>query len=301
MGTAATMKVNPPAEGDAVNVPLDLLAKHAPRLVELLGPKPKQWAQLSTKASARMDVAGEAVAADGAWTGPTTLVDLAFWAEMDLWTGKADHDRNLAFLTFIESQAVELASRIPERLLPTLRREMLDLFVNFSTVQSKYLDKVGELAAMLYLLRSTGGTLAELEMPLPDIGTSIDVVVEMPSGGRIPVEFLNIHIEDDRLHSPQNLTDFLDGRVKRKVEAKLKRGHEAGAGSPFPLLLILWFQRVETLQKFAKVLIGRAAETGLELPICTLQQFGNQDGYVEWRFSSVDQLVHGHDLLATTK
>lgn len=301
MGTAASMKVSRPPEGDTVNVPLDLLAKHASRLVELLGPKPKQWTQLSRKATRRMDVAGEAVATDGAWNGPTTLVDLAFWAEMDLWTGKADHDRNLAFLTFIESQAVELASRIPERLLPTLRREMLDLFVNFSTVQSKYLDKVGELAAMLYLLRSTGGTLAELEMPLLDIGTSIDVVVEMPSGSAIPVEFLNIHVKDERLHSPRDLTDFLDGRVKRNVEAKLKREHEAGAEPPFPLLLIPWFQRVETLQKFANVLIGRASETGTELPICTLQQFGNQDGYVEWRFSSVDQLVHGHGLLATTK
>lgn len=280
------------------NVPKWLLEQHAPRLVDLLGPSNKDWGRLAVKMDSRMAVAERGVAETGTWTAPTTLVDLAYRAEFDAQMGTHEGRAGLAFLRFIEAQAVELCTLVDRDLLPTVRREMRDLFINFNANESKYLDKVGELAASVYLLRSTRGRLAGIEVGLPQLPTKIDVVIDLPGSGQVPVEYLNIHVNDARLTSPEDLHAFLDGRVRRKIEAKLKRPHPEGTPPPFPLLLILWFQNVETLQRFAGCLMGRASNEGSELPICTLQQYGDGNGYVEWRFASVAQLVGEYGLLA---
>lgn len=277
--------------GDDFNRPRWLLEKHAPRLVEVLGLSDKQWASLSKKMSERMDTAREAVDSSGTWSGPTTLVDLAFLAEFDIYAGTSTGQRGLAFLQFVEEQAVQLASLVSANLHPTLRREMRDLFINFSAEQSKYLDKVGELAATVYLLHSTGGQLGGIEVKLPGLPTSTDVLVVMPSGAHEAVEFLNVHLDDDRLHTAEDLRAFLDGRVQRKIEDKLKRAHPMGGPAPFQLLLILWFRRLETLQKFAEYLVSRAKPGGNEHPVCALQQFGDENGNVEWRFEPVASLL----------
>ncbi len=280
--------------GDKFNRPRWLLEKHAPRLVEVLGLSDKHWASLAKKLSERMEAARKAVEGSGTWTGPTALVDLAFLAEFDIHAGTSTGRRALAFLQYVEDQAVQLASLIGPELRPTLRREMRDLFINFSAEQSKYLDKVGELAATVHLLRSTGGQLRGIEVKLPDLPTSLDVLVEMPTGAQVAVEFLNVHLDDDRLHSAEDLQAFLDGRVHRKIEDKLKKAVPAGEPPPFPLLLILWFRRVETLQKFAEYLVSRASPDGKELPVCALQQFGDTHGYVEWQFKSVAAFCRDH-------
>ena len=240
--------------------------------------------------SARVMAGEEEIKIRGQATWPTTLVDLALNAEYDLHYGTTKGQVGLAFLRLIEQLAVQLNAVLPDGLRPSLRKEMLDLFLAFDATQAKYLNKVGELAATNFLLSATGGTLVQFEAKIPGLDTSVDVLVRLPSGKLFPVEYLNVHMNDSRVTSPDRLNKLLEAKVREKLRRKLKGSQMAGTRAPFFLQLILWFKKVETVHQYAQALVDRASRSTVELPICILGQRGDGRGYVEWQFASVARL-----------
>jgi hypothetical protein len=115
-------------------------------------------------------------------------------AELDEVQGVRSRDGivRVEFLRFIDRQVDELFRMMPSSLLPRARRQLRKLVENLSATQSgpQYLNWVGELAATVYLLRTTGAELVGIEKGIAGRNTSLDVLIRLKSGTRISVEFL---------------------------------------------------------------------------------------------------------------
>ncbi|MCA9665980.1 MAG: hypothetical protein KC503_10345 [Myxococcales bacterium] len=267
-----------------------LLSKFTPKLVEFVRLSNKDWRNLDSKMGRRISTAQKRLEeGENVWAAETTVLDLAYLAERDVVFGTRDAIVEHDFLRFIDGLVSELLGLIPEVLHPTARRQLRDLVVNFGLTQSKYRDKVGELVATVHLLRVTDARLLDFECRLVAGETSLDVLLGMPSGSAIPVEYLNVHVKDDRLEAEDDIDVFLDYRIAQKVKAKMGAVVPERGVLPFPLLLVLWFEDVQTLQRYAGRLAGRA--TGAELPACVIMQLRDAEDRVSWEFGSVQAFI----------
>jgi len=109
----------------------------------------------------------------------------------------------------------------------------------------------------------------------------------------VAVEILNVWIDDSRVTDEKGLNAFLDGRITRKIREKT--GNDLPPDQlPFPLLLVLWFQDVRTVIRFAKTIIGRAS--GNQLPACVLVQYLNEQNQKAWLFASLAELTSKYQI-----
>jgi hypothetical protein len=176
--------------------------------------------------------------------------------------------------------------------MPSIRMQARNLFLNFSEKSSKYLENVGELSAILSILVKTGAKTLEFEVKVSDKNTSFDLSIKLENGHSVAVEIMNVWIDDKKLSDDIGLHNFLDGRISKKIREKTGQ-YLPASQLPFPLLLVLWFQDVKNVSRFAKAIISRAQ--GNELPPCTILQYLNDQNQKNWIFSSFAELVNkGH-------
>ncbi len=169
------------------------------------------------------------------------------------------------------------------------RQQVRGLFEDFADDDSHLREKLGELFASLYVLRTADVTAAGFEVQaVPGGVKTFDLAVRTSTGATFAVEILNVFLDDERMTDPQGLHAFLDGRVQRKVREILGVTLPA-TDLPFPLLLVLWFKRVETMVRFADAVVSRNRQ--FELPPCALMQLADPDGRKCWDFGSIASLI----------
>lgn len=271
--------------------PERLLRRYAPHLVEHLGLTAREWADLQVKANARMEEIAAQMPAGGEVTVPATLLDHAVKLEIDHLRRTNRAVASASFLEFLDTLVVNLITRVPPELMPTLRQQTRDIFINFSLEQSKYKEKLGELLAIDRLAHRLGADIVGLEVPIAERPTTLDVALALPSQKVLPVEILNVQLTDDRIENEAGLMTLIDGRIKAKVKQKFGVDIADASLLTFPLQLVVWFQRDETLQRYGTVLASRENNCPFELPICTLQLLGDGAHRFEWRFGSIAELI----------
>lgn len=260
----------------------DALRHFAPSLIEFLDLKPREWRKAENKLAERNAILqNQFENSGGSVAAKTTIYDLM----VEAYLGNIIAVR---FLSYIDSIVSRLIQLIPEQLQPSVRLQARNLFLQFSEKSSNYLEKVGELAAMLYILEKTGAKPLEFEAKMTNKNTSLDLSIEFENGHSVAVEIMNVWIDDKKLSDDKGLHSFLDGRISKKILEKT--GHHLPVIQlPFPLLLVLWFQDVKNVSRFAKAIISRAQ--GNELPACTILQYLNDQNQKNWIFSSFAELV----------
>jgi len=213
----------------------------------------------------------------------TTLYELIVHAEC------GDEAFAVPFLRYVDETARDLATLVPSDLMPAARQQVRGLFEDFADDDSHLREKLGELFANLYVLRTADVTAAGFEVPaVPGGSKTFDLAVRASTGATFPIEILNVFLDDERMTDPQGLHAFLDGRVQRKVREKLGLTLPA-TDLPFPLLLVVWFKRVETMARFADAVVSRNRQ--FELPPCALMQLADPAGCKCWDFGSISSLV----------
>lgn len=259
------------------------LRHFAPSLIEFLDLKPREWLNVERKLAERNRIFQNKIVNNGdSVIAKTTIYDLMVEASLGNTTA-------IRFLSYIDSIASGLAQHIPEPLLPSIRMQARNLFLNFSEKSSKYLENVGELSAILYILEKTGAKPLEFEVKVSGKNTSFDLSIEFENSYSVAVEIMNVWIDDKKLSDDIGLHSFLDGRISKKIREKTGQ-YLPASQLPFPLLLVLWFQDVKNVSRFAKVIINRAQ--GNELPACTILQHLNDQNQKNWIFSSFAELVN---------
>lgn len=264
------------------------LRRFTPDLVDNYGLTRHQWHRVEEKLAQRNSALEPQLKKKKMAPTPTTIYDLVVLA-------LSGDDTAARFLAFVNDIASDLAQLLPQELIPSAREQTRNLFMDFSTTKSAFREKIGELAAVVYILKQTGGKPLQFEIKLSDNSNKrIDLCLEMIDGKPIVVEILNIFVNDEKLSTDADLNDFLDGRISKKI--KEKTGQSLPADKlPFPLLLILWFNNVFTIKQFSSAIIKRAS--GNELPACVLQQFMNIQGKKSWKFSSVARLMSDYEFV----
>lgn len=259
----------------------DALNHFAPSLIEYLDLKPRDWRKVEKRLDERYAILKERLKTDcDPVVTKTSIYDLM----LEAYLGNVTAAR---FLLFIDSIASGLARKIPVHLQPSVRKQARNLFLDFSKDAPKYLEKVGELAAILYILEKSGAKPLGFEVRIPERNTTFDLLVELEAGPPLAIEILNVWINDQKVTDESGLHNILNCRVARKMTEKT--GVDLPASElPFSLLLILWFQDVDTVRRFAKSIIGRAR--GKELPACVILQYLNEQNQKAWLFSSLAEL-----------
>ena len=260
------------------------LAELAPNLVHAFGPKPSELTRIFAKLDERVAHGESVLATEDVWQPETTIWDLVFRSR------HLNDKISRGFVAFIEAHATVLKDNLSCDLLPTARKELRNLFLDFSDEGSGYLNKVGELCAIAYTLRSVEAEALGLEVPVkPESRKRIDLLVRTNSGARFPIEILNFHLKDEKLSDEGDLNKLMDDRLEAKVKDKLGPDFGKG-GTPFLLLPVLWFREAATLSRFAQTIVGRA-QGSVELPACSVVQLAASDGSRHWDFGSVAHLM----------
>lgn len=261
----------------------DALQTFTPYLIEFLDLKSREWRTVESNLAKRNTALEmQQATKNEPVTAKTTIYDLLVEAHLGNTTAAR-------FLSFIDSIAVGLARVIPEHLKPSARLQARNLFMNFSHTSSKYLDTVGELAAILYILEKTSAVpIGFEEKRLSGKNTTLDLSIKFDGGGCIAVEVLNIWINDSKITDESGLHAVLDYRIRKKIQEKTGESLPA-TQLPFPLLMVLWFQNVQTVCQFSKAIIGRAK--GNELPACVILQYRDEENQKNWIFSSLAELA----------
>lgn len=266
----------------------DALNHFAPSLIEYLDLKPRDWRKLEKRLNDRYAILeGRLKTGCQSVVVKTSIYDLM----LEGYLGNVTAAR---FLQFIDSIALGLSRKIPVHLQPSVREQARNLFMDFSKDAPKYLEKVGELAAILFILEKSGATPLGFEVKIPERNTTFDLLVELETSNPLVIEILNVWINDQKVTDDAGLHKFLDCRISRKIEEKTGVALPASE-LPFPLLLVLWFEDVNTVRRFANTIIGRAH--GKELPACVILQYLNERNQKDWLFSSLAELVNTNQLM----
>lgn len=260
------------------------LLKYCPALVNFVSLPERKWDALSRRFGQRMDKISIGVSEQGAFVAETTLHDLIVQAEADIAIAKN-------FLSFIDNVFKDVLKFVPTHHHAKLRQAARNLLSNFDIQRSAYLDPLGELEALLSLLKNSDYKLIEIEFKLSN-GKSADYYLIHPSGHKILIDVLNIHFKDDRIQNEVDLFSFLSKRIQDKLEVKTSGVDFMQLGKQFKLLPVVWCD-FKDIHKYISVFDKVEARFGT-LSFCVMGQTQIEDGSYTFHFSTVNRLIEAY-------
>jgi len=260
----------------------DYLDKFCPTVVSMANLSNAEWQSISDRFDARMNRIVEALDTTTSIGVQTTIYDLVLLAD-------SGQKEGISFLRFIERLSKDLIKDVPARFHVRLRNSFVNLVSNFDDARSGYLDPIGEFTALLSMVTESTLELKEIEATLPS-GKKADFCFVDSKGDRLVwVEVLNIHFQEGKIRTDNDLLTFLSKRIEDKLQKKL---HALGCEAPnriFALLPVVWCE-LEDVQDRAEVIL-RVKQKYRTLPICLIAQTRSDSGEVGYRFTTMDHAL----------
>jgi len=260
------------------------LLKYCPVLVDFVSLPERKWDVLSRRFGQRMNKINIGVSEQGALVAETTLHDLIVQAEADIAIAKN-------FLLFIDNVFKDVLKFVPAHHHAKLRQAARNLLSNFDIQRSAYLDPLGELKALLSLLKNSDYKLIEIEFKLSN-GKSADYYLIHPSGHKILIDVLNIHFKDGRIRNEVDLLSFLSKRIQDKLGEKTSGVDFMQLGKQFKLLPVVWCD-FKDVHEYTAAFDTVEANFGT-LPFCVMGQTSMGDGSYTFHFSTVKRLIEAY-------
>lgn len=182
--------------------------RYCPHLEAFVRWSPARWRRTQKRWGDRTFLIARA-SAHGEITVETTLYDVI---------ERANHGDSLhtSFLVFIDGLFADIQKLVPERHHPRIRHAARSLVSEFDETRSGYLNPIGELSALLLIVKHLPGwELKEIE---PDLGNGrhADFLFADTRGRNVFVEVQNIHLDDEDTKSAQTLRTKLVGKLEIK-------------------------------------------------------------------------------------
>jgi len=193
----------------------------------------------------------------------------------------------LKLLTFLDEEVGEFFNLVSNdnKLIEQLKRQLNNLFqIN----GDKYLDKVGEVASTIYLIKFlTSYTLTELEFKYekPTRGNDskdVDLLFTSTTDGHKQIiDILNLNLDFEKIESKPSFKKLLDHRLSNKITDKafasphVKDLYSAAYIQPF-----VWIYDIDTILKYKSFLGGIQAEH--VLPLLCLRQRSDSTGHLSY-------------------
>lgn len=260
------------------------LLKYCPTLVTFVSLSESRWDKLSRRFGQRMKVIGKAVSEEGTFGAEATLHDLVVQAEANNTIAKS-------FLSLIDGVFKDVLKFVPSQHHTRVRKAAMNLLSNFDTQTSAYLDPLGELKALVSLLKNSGYKLKKIEFTLPN-GKSADYCLVHPSGREILIDVINIHFKGGKIRNETDLISFLSKRIQDKVEEKTKGIDFSKLGKKFMLLPVVWCD-FKDIYEHAAAFDTVEAKYGT-LSFCVMGQTPTEDGSYTFHFSTVMRLIEAY-------
>jgi hypothetical protein len=206
-----------------------------------------------------------------------TLFDVIFSAQH----GNREPVLQLNLLENLFSEMATLLDTYGKQLIKDNLRNLL------KSSDNKYMNFVGEIAALVNILKTSLYKLEAIEFQLPS-GKSVDFKIKNISSEEISyVEVFSIHLNSDKVFSDQNEIEiFLTGRINKKILSK-----EFSEDLNYFIVPILWGKHKDLLiysdffQK-SRFKINRVIE-----PLSFLT-FIEMDGSILHRFGRISELFN---------
>lgn len=260
------------------------LNKYCPTLVSFILLSDAEWEKITQRFDDRIKIHNEKIFTGKSVDAATTLYDLIARAE-------ANNVIAMSFLTMIDNIFKDISNIVPVLHHPKIRRITMNMLSDFDEIRSGYLNPLGELQALLSILKNSNCKLKEIEYLLPN-GKSADYYFETPIEGELLVEVTNIHFKDGLIKNESDLITFLSGRVTKKLAEKITGVNLTELGKKFILLPVVWCD-FEDIHKYQSAfdIVETEQKT---LPFCVMGQSPLENGSYIFRFSTVKKLIESY-------
>ncbi|MBW8003149.1 MAG: hypothetical protein FVQ80_14200 [Planctomycetes bacterium] len=245
------------------------LKSYIPNFLNLLNPTPKQLRVIRDKIELRYSQVGSELSKNIPFEAETTLIDL-------IWKVEERHLHSFQFVNFIDKACLSISKNIPDRLLPKLRRTLMQLVMNFDKAKSRYRSYVAELSVLNTLISSESFDLIEVEYKLPN-GKSADYAFNSRKG-LILVEVESFDISTEKISTEEDLENHINARVEQKLVNKLG-GLPKEWNTPFYLIQVIWadYMKLYELRGYFK---KTSKYANIAVKPMSIAQFFDQKGQI---------------------
>lgn len=133
------------------------------------------------------------------------------------------------FLDFLQRTLEELCDTLTPANKKELRRTLYQVLINFD---HKYRNYFGELLILNNAVKHGAHRLVKIESPITESKTA-DFLLENEKEGRVLVEVVNIHIDDDR----NDVKRFIAGKLEDKF---ISKAGDQKNSKPFTIVPVIW-------------------------------------------------------------
>jgi len=264
-----------------------------PNLILYYGPTDEKWNAIAEKYNKRVLSNAEKLKHQDPFQIQTTIYDLVI----------AVNEGNIAakyFLKHIDKISKNLFDHIPDILHDSLKKSFLGIFENFGDTESKYLDKIGELAILEKIILNSELKLDKIEYKLQN-NKSIDFsfTTEHNPDELLLVEVFNIHIKSEKLENIDNFKKFIENRIGNKLQNKLINV-KPEKNKSYSLIPLIWGDLADLI-KFKSV-FPELKKIKLIREIMTFLQLTDGNNFYSFELNSINIILekyskhHGNNI-----
>ena len=258
---------------------MQLMKLYAPTLFECANRSKGTVARISAKYEERWASMSKAIKANGFFETMTCIFDL-------LWKASENTEAAREFLSFIDQTVRRALTSTTGTARKQLEKLVITMIISFGEERSEYKNHFAEIAVISKLLTEGNLKLESIEKQLPN-GNRMDFEISKDRVRNL-IEVYNIDFDREKLHGSGDLKKFLESRLVKKINDKLKGIENLKVGCQF--VPVLWGD-IMSLVNFIDA-FDYFKQIEIVAPFMMVAQYTHQiDGRIAYDFGSVEQFL----------
>lgn len=196
-----------------MNDPLKLLKIYTPSLYRCAIRSNKAQSAVIAKYEERQQTISNSLKEKGVFDAMACIYDLLLNATKNIPYSKE-------YLQFIDATVKQAMESVSESESPQLESLVIKMITSVGTERSEYKNHFAEIAVLSKLIASGFFKLVSIEKPLPN-GKTIDFEISIEGKNHL-LEVYNIDFDREKLKNSNDLIKFLEFRLQKKINDKLK-------------------------------------------------------------------------------